>query len=117
MRTTYIQDRETGKFITKEAFNRKYYSNDKAMQSAYVQGNFEEFISPVDGSIIGGRAKLREHNKKHGVTDARDYSAGYYEKKAKERADDAKGYGRRNKTCRVDDIIQSMNKLERENRF
>jgi hypothetical protein len=50
-----------------------------------VLREIEEFKSPIDGSIISSRGQLAAHNKKHGVTNASDYSEGYIEKKATER--------------------------------
>lgn len=42
---------------------------------------FEEFKSDIDGSIISDRGQLREHNKRNGVTDARDYSTDYMDRR------------------------------------
>jgi len=51
----------------------------------------EEFRSPIDGSRIGCPSALREHNKKHGVTNISDYGenngAAYFENKAKQRSE------------------------------
>lgn len=52
--------------------------------SAQVQNSIQPFKSPIDGSIITCRSQLKEHNKRHGVTDSRDYSPEYYAKKAVE---------------------------------
>jgi len=38
-----------------------------------VHGSFEEFVSPIDKTLIDDRGKLRRHMKKHGVTFADDY--------------------------------------------
>ena len=35
--------------------------------SAYVMGDIDAFVSPVDGSIISDRKQLREHNKRNNV--------------------------------------------------
>ena len=32
-----------------------------------VQGDLPDFISPIDGSVVSGRAGLREHCRKHDV--------------------------------------------------
>jgi hypothetical protein len=39
-----------------------------------IQGDIEPFISPIDKSIISSRSDLREHNRRHNVTNASDYS-------------------------------------------
>jgi len=52
--------------------------------SPNVQKNIEPFKSPIDGSIISCRSQLRAHNKKHGVTDIRDYSEEHFAKRGKE---------------------------------
>lgn len=67
-RRTWVQDPDTGKLIPKEKYRRgKDYQH-------YVQGDVEAFVSPIDGSVIDDRGKLRRHNARHGVTDSRDYS-------------------------------------------
>lgn len=38
-----------------------------------VMPDIEPFVSPVDGTVITGRKALREHNKRHNVTNAADY--------------------------------------------
>lgn len=35
--------------------------------------DIEPFKSPVDGSIVSGRAALREHNRRNNVTNTADY--------------------------------------------
>lgn len=40
---------------------------------AMVLGDIEPFVSPVDGSVVLGRASLREHNLKNNVTNVADY--------------------------------------------
>lgn len=34
--------------------------------------SFDQFVSPVDGSVIDSKHKLREHNRKHGVVQVGD---------------------------------------------
>lgn len=35
--------------------------------SAAVMGDLESFVSPIDGTVVSGRAGLREHCRKHHV--------------------------------------------------
>lgn len=49
-----------------------------------VCGDIEPFKSVVDGTTISGRAALREHNKRNGVTFTEDYK-GEWDTKRKER--------------------------------
>ena len=37
-----------------------------------VMGDIPDFISPIDGSVVSGRAGLREHCKKHHVVPTAD---------------------------------------------
>lgn len=72
----------------KATMDERWQAMEKAMKSSKatnVQAGFEPFKSPIDGSIISCRSKLREHNKRHGVTDIRDYGDEWFEKKAEER--------------------------------
>jgi len=52
-----------------------------------IIGDIEEFKSPVDGTIITGRAAMRSHFKQHGLTHVSDYNSpgGYWDKKRAER--------------------------------
>jgi hypothetical protein len=45
--------------------------------------DIEPFVSPVDGSVITGRKALREHNKRHDVTNAADFKQSWEEAKKK----------------------------------
>lgn len=64
---SWIQDRKTGKLVPKEEYVRQ------ESQSAYVMGDLESFVSPIDGTVISDRGHLRAHNKRHGVTNMADY--------------------------------------------
>ena len=48
----------------------------------HIQADIEPFISPITRKPITSRSHLREHNRRYGVTDSRDYSEPYYEKHA-----------------------------------
>ena len=37
-----------------------------------VMGDLPDFVSPIDGSVVSGRAGLREHCKKHDVVPTAD---------------------------------------------
>lgn len=56
----YIQDPKTHKLIPAE----DYYQRGEFHA---VHARFDAFVSPVDGTLIDSRKKLREHNVKHGV--------------------------------------------------
>jgi hypothetical protein len=45
---------------------------------------FEEFISPIDKSVISDRGQLARHNKKHGVTNIADYGPKYFDRRREE---------------------------------
>ena len=87
-----------------ENFEKIFGSDKKAVNSfqrfgasredshgIYIQCDLEPFQSPVTGEIISSRAQLRRHNKENGVTNSQDYSADYFEKKAKEREQAIRG--------------------------
>ena len=87
--TSWIQHPITGKLIPRDEYVRPKTSN-----APYVQGDFETFVSPVDGSTIDDRGKLRRHMKKHGITQSSDYSPEYMAKKTRAREDAIAGEGR-----------------------
>lgn len=77
---SYIQDPVTLKLIPKS----EYVSAKR--RSHFIQNDIEGFQSPIDGSIITDRKQLREHNAKHNVVSAQEFTPEFYDKKAKERA-------------------------------
>ena len=44
----------------------------ESTRSHTVMGDLPDFVSPIDGSVVSGRAGLREHCKKHGVVPTAD---------------------------------------------
>jgi len=45
-----------------------------ANHAYHIMGDIESFVSPIDRTIIHGRSTLREHNKRHDVTNASDFT-------------------------------------------
>ena len=52
--------------------------------------DIEPVKSPIDGTVLTTRSDLKDHNRRHGVTDNRAYSRAYMEKQrcSREQADD-----------------------------
>jgi len=59
--------------------------------SASIGVSFEPFKSPIDGKMINSRAQLKEHNRRHEVTDVRDYGNEWFDKKRIEHKNNALG--------------------------
>ena len=98
---TYVQDKVTKKFVLKGT-----ESQESAGYS--IMPDIEPFISPITKEVITGRAALRAHNKKHGVTDSRDYSPELMKKLSKERDDRATGNTPQARKERVENINQVL---------
>lgn len=81
-------------------------------------GDLEPFVSPIDGSVITGRAALREHNKRHNVTNVADYNkpGGQWEKQAKEREKFFTGQGY-NREQRREALKQSYSELKNYSQY
>lgn len=77
MRKTYVLDP-----VTRELVEKKHY---RKIEGAYIIGDIEPIISPIDGSVIGSRSKYREHNEKHGVVPYEEFGDKWFEKKRTER--------------------------------
>lgn len=99
---SWIQCPKTHKLIPKEEYAA--YENN----SAYVQGDIESFKSPIDGEVITTRKQLAEHNRRHGVTDSRDYSRGYIESRARQRHQKTIAQDSAGKRQRVNHIIEAI---------
>lgn len=83
-------------------------TNSRAKNSTNIIRAMDEFISPIDQTIISDRRQLREHNKKHGVTNSQDYSAGFLQKKQKARTAMLQGEGRAAQEDRVQDLKRAI---------
>lgn len=49
-------------------------------------GDLPDFVSPVDGRVVHGRAGLREHDRELGVTNMADYTETWKKAEDKRRA-------------------------------
>ena len=68
----------------KAEMEEKQVAMKKATSAAILGGNFTPFKSPVDGSMVTSYQGLQSHNKKHGVTDMRDYGSEWFERRGQE---------------------------------
>jgi hypothetical protein len=80
-RGRFVQDPETHKMVPAE----DYQGRGSTEQYAAIHAGIDAFVSPIDGKVIDDRGKLREHNRRHGVTNSADYSNGYIEGRARNR--------------------------------
>ena len=78
-RTTYVYDEKLGKMVVKA---RQDYSQGQV--APMIMPDLPDFVSPVDGRVVHGRAGLRVHNKDLGVTNTADYT-NEWKQKEKER--------------------------------
>lgn len=104
-RGRFIQHPETGELIPADEYVRP-----SSVNAPSIMKPLDEFTSPVDGQRISSRKQLAEHNRRHGVTDMRDYSQGYIESRAKQRIEQSK---RELKQSRVRDIKHAIDKHQR----
>lgn len=74
-----------------------------------IQPDIQPFVSPIDQTLISSRSQLREHNKKHGVTNAGDYSPEYLAKKRQEQTTE-KGASQERKKL----MYEAWNNFERK---
>lgn len=88
MRRRYIQDKETGKLVEISQGSRS-----SQRKTAYVRGDIEPFVSHVDGSVIGSRSSLREHNNRNGVIQTSEYGEGNFCEPAAKKAREQKILG------------------------
>lgn len=47
--------------------NYKFAKATKRTKSHQVMGDIQEFVSPIDKTVIGSRSKIKEHERKHNV--------------------------------------------------
>lgn len=102
-RKRWIQDRHTGKLIPEDEYQPP--SDEKGHM---ILPDIEPFVSPVDGSVVSSRSKLRAHNRKHGVTNIADYGPDWAEKAEKSRQQRLALQTKRQKQHRVEQIKAIM---------
>jgi hypothetical protein len=81
-------------------------------RSAAVMGDLESFTSPIDGSVVSGRAGLREHCKKHGVVPTAELK-GLPPKQAQHSAPPSEAYRQQTRQT-IADVINSRSDLWRQ---
>ena len=102
---SYIQDPETGKLVPRSEYVRK-----ETNMAPSVMGDIQDFVSPIDQSLITDRGQLRRHNERHGVTNAADYSPQFIENKKKSKEAQQ---ARDGKADRIDTIKRAIAHHER----
>ena len=74
----------------------------------HIVEDIEPFKSPITGEIIASRSQLRQHQKEHGVTDARDYSGNFFERKARERQEAMNGRTAADRQNRIEILREKL---------
>ena len=64
-RKSYIQ-------IGGKLYDKAELSAQEQTHAPAILGDVDSFVSPIDGSVVRGRAGLREHCKKHNVVPTAD---------------------------------------------
>jgi hypothetical protein len=101
-RKSWVQDPITGKLIPKGEYVRARPT------SAYIQGDIDNFVSPIDGTTITDRGQLRRHMDEHGVTNSQDYSPAFLLDRSKKRDDAMMCRTPKDKADRIDLIRRAM---------
>jgi len=106
---TYILHPETRKLVLKS----EYYAQQDDPAAPSVMTLREPFVSPVDGSYIDDFGKLRQHNKKHGVTDRRDYGEEYFAKKRDDLENRRQNLDKTSKNERIEALKHALDRARR----
>ena len=99
---SWIQCPQTGKLIPK---NEYVHPDNRA---PFILSDITSFRSPIDGTLIDDRGKLRRHNLRHGVTDSRDYSPEYYARKQQQSNETVMGTTAKAKRERIAEIQRAI---------
>lgn len=103
-------DRIFGKEAKAQTSFKRFSAHDDGNRSGvFIIPDIEPFISPVDGKIIKTRSQLREHNREHGVTNQRDYSESFFEKKHNEHHKNMRGGSASDKAERIEIMRELLN--------
>ena len=100
-RRTYVYDETLKRLVEKSVETRVF--------GVLAVGDLPDFISPVDGSIVNGRAGLREHDRRNGTTNVADYTETWAKRQAQR---EAFSEGRLNDPKRTEAVVRAYNKLQ-----
>lgn len=106
-RQTYIQDPDTGKLVPAEEYDKPRHRFRKSFQ---IMPDIEEFVSPVDGSVVSSRSKLREHNARNDVVNFHEFD-GVWEKEEAKRTEFFEGRSKEHRKEIVEDVIEATEKV------
>lgn len=101
MTRRWIQHPVTHELIPREQYERP------SIQTHAVHGDITPFISPIDKSLISDRGQLREHMRRHNVTNAADYPPEYLARKRREHSTEKNASIERKRT-----MYETWTKLE-----
>ena len=77
-----------------------------------IMPDLPDFVSPVDGKVVHGRAGLREHNKRNDVTNAADFT-NEWKRAADERTKAFSGNRQYDQKRRLEHVIRAVEKHRR----
>lgn len=111
MRRKWIQDPETNELIEVDTG----YTSRRPVAPG-VLPDIEPFVSHVDGTVIGSRRSLREHNRRNGVVQTLEYGNGAFcDNRAKrEREEKILGIHKKTNERRKQDVIHAWKSLTGE---
>lgn len=109
-RQVFVQHPDTGKLVPLEEVDwpRHKVRTSKSFQ---IMEDIEPFVSPVDGSIVTSRSKLREHNNRNGVVNYHEFD-GQRELDVQKREEFLKGESKEHRKDLLKDVIEATNKVE-----
>lgn len=98
-------------------WNPKTLRQEEILPTESVAGitiipDIEPFVSPIDGKMVNGRKSLREHNRRHNVTNVADFKD-EWAKKSKERERLYSGDTSYDSARRVEHLRNAFDKLNR----
>lgn len=100
LRKRYVYDPETKEMVEVEFKRREY--------GTLVVGDLPDFVSPVDGKVVHGRAGLREHDRRNGTTNVADYKETWAKNLAKR---ESFSRGELHDKKRTESIVRAYNDL------
>lgn len=101
---TYIWDSTLKQLVPKPP------KGSRVPDAAIILRSPEAYVSPIDGTVIDDRGKLREHNKRHGVTDVRDYGDDWFKSQGKKKQAELRGATRQDKQERIEVLKRELDR-------
>ena len=104
----WVQNPHTGKLVPSHEVD---WPREPRGNVVSIMPDIESFVSPVDGSVITSRSRLREHNARNDVVNIKEFD-GVWEAAEKKRRNVLAGKDKEDVEARKKDVIAAYEQVK-----